>query len=420
MRAITASWVLTGDADAAPIRDGVVVVDDAGAIVAIGAAADMRAQFPNARWDAPRAAVLMPGLVNAHAHLELSALRGEVPGGKGFVPWVRAMFALREQRGADHDEEAISVAVSELLSAGTAAVGDVSNSLGSVRPLAGLPIVARVFAEVYGLTRLAADVMLGMARERMSELGALPPNVSVTLAPHTPFSLHPAVLEAICAEARDTGALTSVHLAEHAAERAFLHDGSGPFCDFLRVRGSDAADWAPPALDPVRYARTRGALGPHTLAVHLTDARPDELALIAESGAPVVLCPRSNLHIELRLPPLEGILAAGIRPALGTDSLASSPSVDVLGEARALRARFPRVSPRVLVAMATSWGAQALRVESIVGRLAPGLMPGVVALAHPVGATPEDPEAFVLSDRASVREVLVSPGRTLEKNTVSA
>jgi len=416
MRGIAASWVVVGDGESTPLRDGAVVADDDGLIVAVGAAPALRARYASAQWDAPRDAVLLPGLVNAHTHLELSSLRGQVPGGAGFAPWVTRMLELRAQRGADSDEESIGTAISELLSAGTAAVGDVSNTLASVPLLGGLPIVARVFAEVFGITRPGAEAMLEAARARLASIGDLPRNVSVTFAPHTPFSLHPDVLESICAEARSNGTLTSLHLAEHAAERAFLRDGSGPFVDFLRDRGAPVADWAPPALDPVRHAHARAALGPHVLAVHLTDARPDELALIAEAGAPVVLCPRSNLHIELRLPPLEGILAAGIRPALGTDSLASAPSLDVLAEARALRARFPHVKPRALLAMATSWGARALRVDGQVGRLAPGLRPGVVSFAHAAGANPDDPEVFVLSERANRREVLIAPGSALAES----
>ncbi len=218
------------------------------------------------------------------------------------------------------------------------------------------------------------------------------------------------MLAALGADARAAGALTSVHLAEHAAERAFLRDGSGPFADFLRGRGVPLAAHVSPGVDAVRHAQSVGLLGPHALAVHLADARPDELALVAAAGAPVVLCPRSNLHIELRLPPLEALLAAEVRPALGTDSLASAPGLDVLGEARALRARFPRVAPRALVAMATGWGARALRVDDVAGTLAVGLAPGVVAFAHAAGAAPPDPEAWLLSERATTRAVLVPPG----------
>jgi cytosine/adenosine deaminase-related metal-dependent hydrolase len=293
----------------------------------------------------------------------------------------------------------------------------VTNSLASVPALAGRPLVARVFAEVFGLGRGAAEAMRDGLRGRIAALGVLPGNVSVTLAPHTAYTLHVDVLAALSAEAREAGALTTLHLAEHAAERAFLRDGSGPFADFLRARGVPLGAHVAPGMDAVRHARACGALGPHVLAVHLADAREDELAIVAESQTPVVLCPRSNLHIELRFPPLELLLRAGIRPGLGTDSLASAPSLDVLAEARALRARFPRVSARALVAMATGWGAQALGVGPVAGTLAPGRAPGVVAFAHAPGAVPEDPEAWLLSERADTRAVLVPAGRALRDTT---
>jgi cytosine/adenosine deaminase-related metal-dependent hydrolase len=414
MRGIAASWVLLGDGETPPIRGGALVVDGDGGIVAVGAADALRQQYADARWDAPRDAVLVPGFVNAHTHLELSALRGRVPGGRGFGPWVAEMMAERARVAPESDVEAIDAAVSELLAAGTAAVGEVTNSLASVPALGGVPLVARVFAEVFGLGRGAAEAMREGLRARVAALGALPANLAVTLAPHTAYTLHADVLMALCDEARTTGALTSLHLAEHAAERAFLRDGSGPFAEFLRARGVPLAAHVAPGIDAVRHAQACGALGPHVLAVHLADAREDELAILAETQTPVVLCPRSNLHIELRLPPLEQILRAGIRPGLGTDSLASAPSLDVLAEARALRARFPRVSARALVAMATGWGARALGVEDVAGTFAPGRTPGVVAFAPAAGAVPNDPEAWLLSERADTRAVLVPAGRVLD------
>jgi cytosine/adenosine deaminase-related metal-dependent hydrolase len=413
VRGIEASWVVIGDGVSPPIARGAVLVEDDGRIAAVGPADALRRARPEARFEPARDAVLLPGLVNAHAHLELSSLRGRVPGGRGFVPWVAEMLARRAELAPEADDEAIGAAVGELIAAGTAAVGDVSNTLATVRHLAGMPLVARVFAEVFGMTRAAGEVMLRLARERVAELGQLPENVSVALAPHTPFSVHPEVLSTIAALARGGRGPTSLHLAEHAAERSYLRDGGGPFAGFLADRGADAPDWAPPGLDPVRYAARLGALGPHVLAVHLTDARPDELDVVAAAGAPVVLCPRSNLHIELRLPPLEAMLAAGLRPALGTDSLASSASLDVLAEARALRVRFPNVRPGALVAMATGWGARALGLAHLLGTLTPGLRPGLLAFPHPPGAAPSDPEAFVLDPRARERQVLVRPGGRL-------
>jgi cytosine/adenosine deaminase-related metal-dependent hydrolase len=139
------------------------------------------------------------------------------------------------------------------------------------------------------------------------------------------------------------------------------------------------------------------------LAVHLTDARPEELELVARRGAPVVACPRSNLHIETRLPPLLAMRTAGLHPALGTDSLASNASLDVLAEARALADRFSTVPAAELLRMATWEGARALGRADI-GRIARGARPGLFAIDGDVGS---DPAAFVLKHVRAPRRWLV-------------
>jgi cytosine/adenosine deaminase-related metal-dependent hydrolase len=418
MRAIAASWVITGDAAQAPIAGGAVVLDGAGRIVAVGEASGLRQRFADARWE-ERRAVLLPGLVNAHTHLELSALRGRVPGGRGFGPWVTALMQAREAAAPEADEDAIDTAVSELLAAGTACVGEVTNTLAAVGALAGAPVLGRVFHEVFGMRRETGEVMLGMAEQRRAEIEPWPDNLSYAPTPHTAYTLHPEVLRAVVQRARAAGALSSLHLCEHAAERAFLLDGSGPFAAFLAARGSSPADWRPPGVDPVSYAAELSALAPDVLCVHLADARPDELDRVARAGAKVVLCPRSNLHLEVRLPPLLAMLERGIEPALGTDSLASCASLDVLEEARVLAERFPTVPARSLLAMATSFGARALGLEAQLGSLAAGKQPGVIAFAHE-GDAPADAERFLLSRRAQQREVLARPARNLEGAVVAA
>jgi cytosine/adenosine deaminase-related metal-dependent hydrolase len=265
-----------------------------------------------------------------------------------------------------------------------------------------------IFHEVFGMRSETAKVMQGLAEQERAARSNFPAHMRYALAPHTPHTLHPATLQALVQRAADSGVRTSLHLAEHAAERAFLATGGGPFADWVKSRGSSDIDWPIPALDPIRYADQLGLLGPHLIAVHLADARPDELALLAERNVQAVLCPRSNLFIEVKLPPLLDILRAGLRPGLGTDSLASNTSLDPLAEARALRKRFPSVPALTLLAMATSWGADALGFGRVLGRLASGRYPGVLAFVH-AGAAPSDPASFVLDQESARRSVLSRP-----------
>jgi cytosine/adenosine deaminase-related metal-dependent hydrolase len=403
MRAVHADAIVTGDAET--LRDGAVVVDDAGTVVEVGPAATVLPRHAGAPVERVRG-VLLPGLVNAHTHLELSALRGRAPGGAGFVPWVEQLIGVRAELRPEEDAEAIGKAVDELDTYGTVGVGEVTNSLAAVRTLARRGFVGCIFHEVFGVERDALERRVAdLARLVEESVGAWP-SAGLTYAPtaHTLYTTHPDVVRRLFRDARDRGLRASVHLAEHPAERRFLEHGDGPIADWYESRlklRRDLLEW--PGASPVAFADELGALGPHVLAVHLTDARPEELDLVARRGSPVVLCPRSNLHIETRLPPLLAIRAAGLFPALGTDSLASNSSLDVLGEARALADRFPTVPPRDLLRMATWEGARALG-RADVGRVASGARPGLFAIDGDPGDTPD---AFVLRQVRAPRRWIV-------------
>ncbi|HLK35785.1 MAG TPA: amidohydrolase family protein [Polyangiaceae bacterium] len=403
MIAIHADAVVTGD-DAA-LRDAAVVVDDSGRVVDVGAAGDLLPRHAGATLRRVRGA-LLPGLVNAHTHVELSALRGQVPGGGGFVPWVEHMIGVRSEVGPEDDAAAIERAVDELDAAGTVAVGEVTNSLSAVGPLARRGIVGCVFHEVFGVTREAADRRVAeLSRVLEDRVGAWPSTDLVYApTPHTVYTTHPSAVRALLRQARERGSRASVHLAEHAAERRFLEHGDGPIVDFYgRLLKLRLADLEAPGKPPVVFADELGALAPDVLCVHLTDARPEELVLAARRGAPVVFCPRSNLFIEGRLPPLLGARTAGLEPALGTDSLASNASLDVLAECRALADRFPSVPARDLVQMATWNGARALGREDV-GRVARGSRPGLFAIEGDPG---DDPCTFVLKSARARRRWIV-------------
>ncbi|HEY1694042.1 MAG TPA: amidohydrolase family protein [Polyangiaceae bacterium] len=393
MRAVHADALVRGDAD--PVRDAAVVVDDRGVVVEAGRAGDVLPRHAGVPVERVRGVVL-PGLVNAHTHLELSALRGRVPGGAGFVPWVEQLIGTRAEMRPEEDGDAVRAAVDELVAHGTVAVGEVTNSLGAVSALARRGVVGCIFHEVFGVEKGPLEARVaGMGRVVEEAVGAWPTDdLAYSPAPHTLYTTHADVVRRIVRDARDAGHRTSVHLAEHAAERRFLEQGDGPVAQWYETRLKLRRDLlVHPGQSPVAFADELGALAAHVVVVHLTDARPEELDLVARRGSPVVLCPRSNLFIETRLPPLLAMLSAGIVPGLGTDSLASNASLDVLAEARALADRFPTVSATLLVRMATWGGARALG-RTDVGRVATGARPGLVAIDGDPG---DDPCRFVLS-----------------------
>ena len=413
-RAVHADAVIVGDG--VPILDAAVVVDGAGEVLAVGPAGEVLPAHAGAAIERVKG-VVFPGLVNAHTHIELSAYRGKVSGGRGFVDWVDRFVTLRAETTAEEEAEGITAGVAELEAACTAAVGDITNALGAVRALARAGIGGCVFHEVFGVHR--EQVMRrveGLRAELEERVPAWPTDdLSYAPAPHTLYTTHADAVRVLLGSAAARGARTSLHLAEHAPERRAIEQGDGPVLGWLETRAR-ATGIAWPKMPLFDFAASLGALASNVLAVHCTDARPEELAQVVRSGGHVVFCPRSNLYIEGRLPPLLAARAAGAAVALGTDSLASNASLDVLAEARALADRFSSVPASELVTMATWNGARALGRPDL-GRIAKGARPGLAAVDGAVGA---DPAAFLLTQVKAPRRWIVrrasSAARTGETN----
>ena len=382
VRVVAAPWVLPGP-DLPPVRDGAVALDG-DRILDVGPRAVLEASHGAAeRIDA----VLLPALVNAHLHLELSHLAGKVPGGRGLVPWIESLVAQRARGGAI--EEGMAAGAAALREAGVAAVGDVTNGLGSLRHLAREGISGTLFHEVYGFTEARAAEAMRVAAEVRGRMGPAGPGLRVAPSPHAVYSTHLPTAAALLAAGP-----ASIHLAEVPEERAFVAEARGPFADLVLRLGLE-----PGALRPFGRSAVGAVarwLGPQTLAVHCVDLDDLDVATLRASGATVVLCPRSNRHVSGGFPDLPRLLAAGIPLAVGTDSLASSPSLSPLEELAALHQAFPEVMPARLLALA--WNGPAVGAPSV-GRLAAGTAPGV--LAAPLrGEDPADPFAWLLRAQA--------------------
>jgi cytosine/adenosine deaminase-related metal-dependent hydrolase len=402
-RLVRASAVLPGHEP--PLRDGAVVIDEEGVIVDVGRAEDLVPRHAGAAITHV-AGALLPALVNAHAHLELSALRGKVTGGRGFVAWLDSFLAARAEERPEEDSRAIDGAVADLDLFGTGAVGDVTNTLGAVPALARRGIGGIVFHELFGLDRdRTLERLPRMREQRRAAEPFFSADLAYAPAPHTLYTTHPDVVRALVALAREEGSRTTLHLAEHPAERSFLEHRTGSFFDFAVRRHLAVESFPAFGEGPIETADRLGLLAPDVLLVHLADARPRELEKIAGASAPVVVCPRSNLFIEVKLPPLPDMLRVGIFPGLGTDSLASNSSLDVLAEARALADRFPSVPAWTLLRMATEGGARALGRADL-GRLAKGARPGLLAVQGTLGQD-DDPSAWVLRQPKAARRWIV-------------
>jgi cytosine/adenosine deaminase-related metal-dependent hydrolase len=366
-RRLAARWVLP--VAAPPIECGAVLLGSDGRIEAVGPDALVPRPagvpgeaFPNA--------ILIPGLVNAHTHLELTGFDFGAPPGPDFRTWIDRVRRVKETRGTDDFLSAVRGGLVECWAGGVTTVGDTGDSGSVIRALAELGGSGVVYQEVFGPhPSQAAESLAGLQR-RVDDLGRWESGrVRIGVSPHAPYTVSGPLYAAVAAWAGAEGLPLAVHLAESPAESELLLHGSGPFAEAWRKRGIPLP--AGPGCSPVEWLERHGVLGERTLCIHVVQAHQADLARLARSAAAVAHCPLSNAAHRHGAAPLAGFLAHGIRVGLGTDSVLSVGRLDLLTEARAAR-RLAVLDADATLALATLGGARALRLEAEIGSLEPG------------------------------------------------
>jgi cytosine/adenosine deaminase-related metal-dependent hydrolase len=337
---------------------------------------------------------ILPGLVNAHTHLELSHLRGRIPAGQTFVSWIRAVIAARGNNAEPGIPAAIEEGIAEAIRCGTAAVGDITNTLTTCAPLAGSALDGVVFYEIIGFN---PKDPIGLVNRAMEAIRAAPARdrVRTTLAAHAPYSVAPAVLRAIAAAVESDGLPCSIHVAESIEETEFLRTGGGPWRALLEDLGVWNPAWIAPGVSPVGYLDDEGFFAPRVLAVHGVRVTAGDLERLAARRATIVACPRSNAYTGAGTPPIEQFYASGVQVAVGTDSLASTPDLNVFSELAMMRALGPGVPAARLLDSATRQGARALGLEAHYGTMSPGTRARLVTVTVPPGV--HDVEEYLVS-----------------------
>jgi aminodeoxyfutalosine deaminase len=393
-----AAWVLP--VAAPPVRDGWVAVE-AGRVVACGDGNPPSEAIAAPPFGAAGAAIL-PALVNAHTHLELSYMRGLVPPAASFDTWVRGLIALRGKNldpFAPDIIHAAGAAIAEARAAGTGLIGDVSNTLATTRLLSDAAMPAHVFHEVLGFNSVDPGALVNAARRRVEGLDVTDGFVRVSVTPHAPYSVSPALFMAIAEHA--PGALTSIHLGESPEEIHFLNHGGGPIQAALQSLGAWNPSWTPPRCGPVEYIDKFGLLSERLLAVHGVQLSYRELAQLTAAGATLVTCPRSNHWVGVGDPPVERFYASGVRVAIGTDSLASVEDLNVFTEMAAIRRLSSDVPARAILESATRIGAEALGFGNEFGTIEPGKRAALLAVRVPDAV--EDVEEYLVGGITSAQ-----------------
>ena len=305
--------------------------------------------------------VILPGFVNAHTHLELTALKGLVPWENGFSFWVKKLIQIREKLGQEALESSIGKGISELDKSGCKIIGEVST----------LDLTWKIVLQS-GLYGVWFREFLGNSVIKNVTCCKKKVNISRSFAGHAPHTTSPHILCQLKHASRKLQLPFSIHLAESHDEIQFLSTCNGPWADFLTERGIDYKDWGLPVKTPVQYLKKLGILDKQTIAVHILYAEEKDFDILREHNVSVCLCPRSNFNLHEKLPKLEKMFQAGIKPCLGTDSLASVESLSMFDEMAYTSKSFPMVPPERIIEMATINGACALGLERRFGSLVPG------------------------------------------------
>ncbi len=359
-----------------------------GAIAAVGPAPALIARAPGVPVRDLGPAILAPGLVDAHCHLEWSVLDGLL-GPDEFARWLGRLLPMRMLMTADDHLSAARLGALRALEAGTTTLCDSGPTGSGAAAMAEAGLRGVVHLEAFGretgaAAEAAADALVARAAALDERVG---PRARVGISPHAPYSVGPEYWRALLDRA-GAGRPWATHLAESAAEERVIASGDGPLGDLFALGGLEPGRWPGPAgAGVVDRAERAGVLRPGLVAAHCVRLAPDDPGRLAGAGVAVAHCPRSNAHLRCGRAPLDALRRAGVAVGLGTDSPASGGDYDLRAEARACREAHARVSPLdddALLRLITIDAARAIGMEGAVGSLAPGRR-ARSARGHPAG-----------------------------------
>ena len=434
----SARWLLP---IVSPMLEDSALAIDGSTIVAVGPRGEIVSAFPNSPIEDFGQAAILPGLINAHSHLELTVMRGFLEREESdFSAWLRKLTSARPAMTPEDLIVSATCGAIEAARAGVTSVGDSSSSgAHTMQALRRVGLRGIVYQESFGPApeRAAENVaqlcdQIGGMQEYENDL------VRTGVSPHSPYTVSATQLEIISRLAIDEKLPLMVHAAESQAEKLLLLEGRGAFAEGLNKRG---IDWDAPRISTIAYLQRHGVLDTRPLLAHCINVDETDLDLIKQSGAAIAHCPKSNTKLVHGCAPFSQFISHGITVGLGSDSVASNNTCDILEEARfaTLLARLdwgssPRVSKgpgsfdlsdgivelpdsrkNALVTAeqalfaATIGGARALRIENRVGALAEGMQADIVVVdlssAH---QQPISNPAATLVFSSSGRDVLLT------------
>lgn len=309
--------------------------------------------------------LILPGFVNAHCHLSLSGLKGKVPRPDRFIDWIESVVAENAALPWADRVSAMHTEAQTLIESGVTTLADYFSHPELLVEYQNLPFHQVLFLETLGFQKEVAESKARELETLLQEHPGTGSKVQLALAPHALYSVSPALFQALKQLADRRGCRFSCHVAEVAEETRFLRDGKGDFLELLNQRKVYDPSWTPPGVSPVRYLEQLGVLG-ELVAIHLNCIDEEDADRLAAHNASAVFCPGSTRWFGRKgWMPVRALLDKGMAVGLGTDSLASTDSLNFLDEIRITEQLVPGLHRSEILWLATAGGNQALGLENI-------------------------------------------------------
>jgi len=370
---------------APPIEFGAVAISET-RIIGIGPQSEIITRFPKCEVEDFGDALILPGLVNTHTHLELTVMRGYLEN-EDFFAWLRKLTVARlEKLTADDLRVSATWGACEAVRAGITCVGDASDSaMMSMLALKDVGLRGVVFQESFGPDPRLVNENFSSLKTKVAELRGLETElVRVGVSPHAPYTVCAPQLDLIAELAHAEKLPLMMHAAESQDEELLVRDGCGTFADRFVQRG---IEWSAPRLSTIQYLKQRGILDTQPLLAHCIRVDDADIETLRETRSKVAHCPKSNAKLGHGRAPLAKFLNAGVTVGFGSDSVASNNTCDILEEARfaVLLSRAGERDTLITAAdalrTATLGGARCMELEGQIGELREGAQADLAVLS---------------------------------------
>ena len=366
------------------IENGAIAIHDS-RIVDIGTYAAVRRRNNSEVRDLGEA-VIMPGLVNAHTHLELTHHQDLIHRTSRFTDWLSQLIR-NHKSDPEWIDSAVKSGVEMSLASGATTVGDIHGFGKSAHTHKNSPVRTVVFFETTGFSPERTQIGVDRIDEFLESSPQADALFLPAVSPHAPYSTS-TVLYRHCLELVQTrDLLICTHLAETKDEIEFLASGTGAFANLLNAFGISMKGWTPPRCSPVRYLKETGILACRPLLAHCNYLSDADIQSLAESGASVAFCPRAHHYFHHTSHPIFRLIKAGVNVVIGTDSLASNWSLSMLDELKYLAKTQDSLSPETIFDLVTINGARALSLNRV-GKLEKDWYADVIGVAIPDNGQP--------------------------------